>query len=182
MKDRISVLDGQLDELRTDNEKKGELEAEVLALKDKISVQDGQLEKRNTSQAEVTNMKQRLQEFEELSASCKYAVILVDGDGYNFPDDLMRQGLKGGQQAARHLESQARLYLKGFRGGSQLKIVVRMFLSVGEKSRLYRDIGIISDTNVLRQFMVGFVQTQGLFDVIDVGEGQERADYKVKGT
>lgn len=106
----------------------------------------------------------------------------MDGDGYNFPDNLIRQGLKGGQQAAQHLESQTQNYLKGVRDGTQLKIIVRIFMSLDNLSRVYRGIGVISDTNTMRQFMVGFVQTHGLFDVIDVGEGQERADHKLKGT
>ena len=168
--------------LKSDNEKIGGLEAEVLVLKDRISVQGRQLEERDTLQTEANIAKQRLQNLEEATACCKYAVILVDGDGYNFPDHLIRQGLKGGQQAAQHLESRTQNYLKGVHDGTQLKIIVRIFMSLDNLSKVYRGIGVINDNNTMRQFMVGFVQTHGLFDVIDVGEGQERADHKLKGT
>ena len=106
----------------------------------------------------------------------------MDGDGYNFADSLIRQGFEGGQQAALRLESQTQSYLKGFHGLDQLEIIVRIFISLDGLSNVYKSLGIISDVNAMRQFMVGFVQARGLFDVIDVGKGKERADHKMKGT
>ena len=155
------------------------LEAENLILNERISVQDREL---NVLVNEATVGKQRLQEFEESAAACKYAVVLVDGDGYNFSDNLIREGFKGGQQAAQHLESETQRYLNRVYGINQLKIIVRIFISLDGLSSMYRGLRIIKDTNDFRQFMIGFGQTQGLFDLIDVGKGKQRADDKMKGT
>ena len=168
--------------LKAENEKIGYLEAEISTLKEKISVQDRQLEEQNTWRDQATVAKQRLQDFEELAATCKYAAVLVDGDGYKFPDSLILQGFEGGQQAALRLESQTQGYLKDVHGINQVKIIVRIFISFDGLASVYQGLGIIRDINQFRQFMIGFVQYQGLFDVIDVGKGKERADHKMRGT
>ena len=168
--------------LKADNEKIVVLEAENLILNEKICVQDRELDEQNKWRDQATVDKQRLQELEESAAACKYAVVLVDGDGYNFPDDLIREGLKGGRKAAQHLESETQSYLKRAYGINQLKIIVRIFINLDGLSNMYQGLGIIKDTYDFRHFMIGFVQTQGLFDLIDVGQGKQRADYKMKGT
>ena len=176
MKDKTKGLEAEVSALKART--KG-LEAEISALKESLA---RQREEQNTLQATLTIDKQRLEELEEATATCQYAVMLVDGDGYKFPDALIRQGFKGGQLAAQRLEFQARLYLKGFRGGNQLKIIVRIFMSLQKLSKVYLGFRIISDINVMRHFMIGFVHSQSLFDIIEVGEGKERADHKLRRT
>lgn len=36
------------------------------------------------------------------------------------------------------------------------------------------------EPHTVRQFMTGLTQNQQLFDVVDVGYGKERTDYKIK--
>lgn len=105
----------------------------------------------------------------------------MDGNGYNFPDNLIREGFNGGLEAAQNLRSHAQAYLKQVLDVNQLNMLVRVFINLDGLSGIYQGLGIVSDGNTIRDFMVGFVQAQSLFDVIDVGKGEKAVSHKMKG-
>ena len=122
-----------------------------------------------------------LEEAEENAACNPFAVVLIDGDGYIFPDELLCQGGSGGQEAAQRLLNEARNYLSRFKGAKEWRIVVRIFTNLEGLGRKCQLLNIVNNTHVIREFAAGFAQSQALFDIIDVGYGKERADHKIRG-
>lgn len=168
--------------LKHDRKRIQYLEQELSIQKDKVTAQGRELEQHKEFQEQANTVAKRLHELEEAVAVTTYAVVLVDGDGYPFPDHLIRKGLEGGQEAAQHLESRTIDYLKGHYNGSQWRIIVRIFIGLDGLYGVYQRMELVNHLNVLRQFMIGFGKARGLFDVVDVGRGKERADHKLKGT
>ncbi|KAL8785536.1 MAG: hypothetical protein Q9195_008608 [Heterodermia aff. obscurata] len=167
---------------KTDIKKVEGLEIEILLLKEQIAIQDKQLEELNTWRDQAIVAKQRLQDFESSAKKCEYAVVLVDGDGYQFPDHLLREGFRGGMQAAAHLRSQTEVYLQGILGVDRLDTIVRVYVNRGDLYSVYRSLGVLNDINVLQRFMSGFLQFHAFFDVIDVGQEDKVVKHKLKGT
>lgn len=125
--------------------------------------------------------KQSLQVAEGFAASNPFAVVLVDGDGYIFPDDLLCQGASGGQEAAQRLLNEVSKYLDRYKGAKEWKIVVRILVNLDGLARKCQSVEILKHPNTLREFAAGFAQSQALFEFVDVGYGKERADHKIKG-
>ena len=141
-----------------------------------------------TLEHEIEDLKKSLQtktkdleEAEENAASSPFAVVLIDGDGYIFPDELLCQGGSGGEEAAQRLLNEVRNYLSRFKGAKEWRIVVRIFANLEGLGRKFQSLNIVNNTHVIREFAAGFVQSQALFDIIDVGYGKERADHKIRG-
>jgi len=125
--------------------------------------------------------KERLRVAEESAAANPFAVVLVDGDGYVFPDDLLCQGTSGGEEAAQRLLTEATKYLERYKGAKDWKLIVRIFVNLEGLARKCQQFDIITQSNTLRDFATGFAQSQPLFDFVDVGYGKERADHKIRG-
>ncbi|KAM0427017.1 hypothetical protein ACHAPT_007915 [Fusarium lateritium] len=122
------------------------------------------------------------QKHEELKNDSPYILLLIDGDGLIFLEELVAQGLEGGKKAAYALRTavtdlcnQSPERLNG------LEIVCRVVANVSGLSKaLCRD-GCIDDVSTFKEFTLGFTQAKASFDFIDVGYGKERADSKIRG-
>lgn len=125
--------------------------------------------------------KERLRVAEENAAANPFAIVLVDGDGYVFPDDLLYQGTSGGEEAAQKLLTEVTKYLERYKGGKDWKLIVRIFVNLEGLARKCQQFDIVRQSNTLREFAAGFAQSQPLFDFVDVGYGKERADHKLRG-
>lgn len=125
--------------------------------------------------------KERLRVAEENAAANPFAVMLVDGDGYIFPDDLLCKGTSGGEEAAQRLLNEVSKYLERYKGAKDWKLIVRVFVNLEGLARKCQSFDIIGQPNALRDFAAGFAQSQPFFDFVDVGYGKERADHKLRG-
>lgn len=138
----------------------------------------------NKVQAPINSLQTKTSELEDLKeivVANPFALVLIDGNGYMFSDDLLCQNFRGGEEAAHRLLIEARNYLDHFPNGKDWKIVVRIFANLDELASLCRSLGIVKHTNVVRDFAAGFAQGQALFDFIDVGHGKDLNDHKIKG-
>ena len=112
-----------------------------------------------------------------------YAVVLLDGDGYIFNEDLLRQALKGGEKAAERLESGLRDHfernnLKGQRGW---RIAVFIFASIDGLAHKMKKSGRTLEARSFRQFSLGINQSEPLINIVDVGPYcKEATDYKIR--
>lgn len=62
-----------------------------------------------------------------------------------------------------------------------MDILVKAFANVsGLGGALERD-GRLKDVGQFRAFATGFSNRQAFFDIVDVGPGKERADFKIRG-
>ena len=72
-------------------------------------------------------------------------------------------------------------YIANYDGADQWRVVARVFVNIDYLTRRSRSEGLVRDENVLRQFALGFTQSQPLFEMVDAGRGKDRVNYKIKG-
>ena len=111
------------------------------------------------------------------------AVVLVDGDGYIFDwDHYIKMGVRGGERAAHDLNEEVRRYFAAtnFPNESHWTIIAKVYCTFGGLVRAMNDKGITVDLNTMHSFAVGFTKSMPGFDMIDVGQGKERADSKLQ--
>ncbi|KAK4167418.1 hypothetical protein QBC43DRAFT_255852 [Cladorrhinum sp. PSN259] len=162
------------------------LQAENMALVNKLQELQLDLEDATRSRREL---QQHLQQMEthksdiilengRLKDTNPYVVVLIDGDGLFFKENLVRQGLSGGKQAAYGLRSsilsQCGAYAKN------IEVVANIYVNLAGLCKAMRRDGSVDNESDMKDFSLGFTQAKASFDVIDVGHGKERADNKIK--
>jgi hypothetical protein len=104
------------------------------------------------------------------------AASLIDGDGYIFSADYLRDGKAGGQRAASFLSQELTAAL-----GRRMQHYVAVYVNRAGLSETLVAHGFIHKQSQFDDFIVGFNQSSPLFSIIDAGKGKEAADAKVKG-
>ncbi|KXJ88518.1 hypothetical protein Micbo1qcDRAFT_138291 [Microdochium bolleyi] len=110
-----------------------------------------------------------------------FALVLVDGDGYIFDEDLVRAGEEGGSRAAVRLNEAVKNSLRR-RGIENCEIIIRVYADLVGLSKFLsrngRQCG--AEKRSLAGFVAGFNRSHGLTDFVDAGELKETADFKLK--
>ncbi|TAQ84104.1 hypothetical protein B7494_g7569 [Chlorociboria aeruginascens] len=108
-----------------------------------------------------------------------YIMVLIDGDGMIFNEDLIRQGIEGGKQAANALRNTVLEHYTGLT--DEIEIMAKVCANVTGLAKAMRRDGTLDNPEDLRDFTIGFTQGKASFDFVDCGHGKERADSKIKG-
>ena len=96
------------------------------------------------------------------------------GCGEQFRRDLIKEGRAGGEKAANRLS-------KRVSTETQLKPIIRVFANVEGLSRAMKTQQLTTNATSFREFAQGFSDPRHeQIDFIDVGEGKEMADWKLK--
>jgi hypothetical protein len=121
-------------------------------------------------------------------------MVLIDGDGMivsicsliagytnilQFNENLIRQGIEGGKQAANLLRNSVLEHCSELT--DEIEIMAKVCANVIGLTKAMRRDGSLENPDDLRDFTLGFTQGKASFDFIDVGHGKERADSKIKG-
>jgi hypothetical protein len=114
-----------------------------------------------------------------------FTLVLIDGDGYIFKGNYLKNTQSGGGEAAHHLLSAVRDRIKA----AQLQdlsldqqILVNVYANRRGLTGALLEAGIISHPNDLEEFFCKFTQSQAHFQFVDCGAGKERVDAKLRGT
>jgi hypothetical protein len=109
-------------------------------------------------------------------------LALIDGDGVLFTDELIQAGKDGGSMAASLLHDEVKRYTASiFENTGGYDVVANLYINfVGLAGKLAA-CGIIESPEQFRVWINAFSINQPLFNIIDVGDGKERADHKLKG-
>ena len=59
--------------------------------------------------------------------------------------------------------------------------MVQVYLSLDKLAMKLAQVGLVRSPQDMRAFVQHFNVNQPLFSIIDVGQGKERADHKIKG-
>lgn len=100
-----------------------------------------------------------------------------------FLNELVKKGIAGGDEAAKLLRRAVFDYLRNdpnFKHDH--KIIVRIYANLRGLNRTYIEKGILPNTTVFTEFVLGFNKAHPLCDFIDAGNHKEAADSKLKGT
>ncbi|KAL1738088.1 hypothetical protein HDZ31DRAFT_5110, partial [Schizophyllum fasciatum] len=106
-------------------------------------------------------------------------VILLDGDGAIFNDDLIAKGRDGGHKAAIRLRESIVSHLHDTLGDTGYLIWVFGFLNKRGLSSVLNSVSL--NGGKLHEFVSGSNQSNDRFILLDVGEIKEAADVKLRG-
>ena len=109
-----------------------------------------------------------------------FVLVLIDGDGYIFDDDLISSGAEGGQRAAHLLNETVKESLR-HRGLENCSIMVRIYANLSGLSKTLSKVKLAGpEKRSLAPFVANFNRSNELFDFVDAGELKENADYKLR--
>ncbi|KAJ9133588.1 CCCH zinc finger dna binding protein [Pleurostoma richardsiae] len=119
-----------------------------------------------------------VKENEHLKNYNPYIVILLDGDGLFFKESFVDKGVDGGKQAAYALRTAA---LQGFVDyADEVTVIAKLVANLGGLAKAMRRDGCLVNEADLKNFTLGFSQSMASFDFVDIGQGKERTDTKIK--
>ncbi|CAG9944330.1 unnamed protein product [Clonostachys rosea f. rosea IK726] len=105
-----------------------------------------------------------------------YIAILIDGDGLIFQDKFVKGGVEGGKKAAQALRDAVAEQC------NEMEISAKVVTSIRTLSKALIQDGVIEHWAELKDFTLGFTQSQPSFEFIDVGCDRESAETKIKET
>lgn len=103
-------------------------------------------------------------------------MTLVDGDGYIFAPRFIKEGKGGGQLAASILNQELIA-----QPGRRMQNYAIVYLNRLGLAHALHSNDLIPNKFDLDDFIVGFNQASPLISIMDVGNGKEAADAKLKG-
>lgn len=99
-----------------------------------------------------------------------------------FLNDLVKQGIQGGDEAAKRLRRSVFEYLRydaDFKHDQ--KIVIRVYANIRGLCKTYAIKGVLPNAAAFSDFVLGFNKAHPLCDFVDAGNQKEAADTKIKG-
>ncbi|QGA14932.1 hypothetical protein EYB26_002588 [Talaromyces marneffei] len=109
-----------------------------------------------------------------------FVLVLIDGDGYMFKEDLIRAGAEGGVRAARLLSHSIKALLPPDIPDS-CPIMVRIYANVFSLSAALARANLIDkEARSFSKFASSFTHAQDLFDFVDVDTKNEGAKSKIR--
>jgi hypothetical protein len=138
---------------------------------------------RRNYQKAVDQQKQEVREYERQLEASSFVLALIDGDGAIFQDALLHCAAgDGGSEAASLLYHEIRNHVASVHSNSgNWPVMVQIYLSLDKLAMKLAQVGLLRTPSDLRAFAQRFNVNQPLFSIIDVGQGKERADHKIKG-
>ncbi|KAG8530314.1 uncharacterized protein KY384_004816 [Bacidia gigantensis] len=110
-----------------------------------------------------------------------FVLVLIDGDGMIFNEQLMAKGEAGGKEAAGLLWNAVATDVNRRIPdlGIDYKIVTRIYANLKGLADVCHRAGMLDYPSLLEDFARGFTGSKQLFDFVDVGTGKDRADDKI---
>ncbi|TFK98838.1 hypothetical protein BDV98DRAFT_195913 [Pterulicium gracile] len=145
----------------------------------------------DSAQTDSVNLKAQVGRLQRNIGSWKddnpLVIVLIDGDGHIFHQDLIQQGQAGGRAAAgklkrgiiTHLDSLADDLPTSSTTTGRSQVWVSIYCNISGLVDVLVGQGICTP-DTFQSFCVGFNQASPLFSIVDAGSGKEAADTKIK--
>lgn len=132
-------------------------------------------------QKEKLRYEKWIKSMQRAMADNPFVMILIDGDGMIFRDELLHQGELGGRRAAFELYAAVQAYIESETSDIPVsaRIVCRIYANVRGLSDVLVRTGAVQEMGQFDEFVRGFTRSKTLFDFVDVGPGKDRADEKI---
>lgn len=169
---------GQLASFRTET---GTFQTTLSEMLEKYSTLIEDYNRLKSDYEEERDSRERYKQLARGSDRNPFVLVLIDGDGYVFDDDLVSSGAEGGERAA-HLLSQAVKDSVHHRPGLEnCRVMVRIYCNLSGLSRTLSRVKLAGpEKRSLAPFVANFNRSNELFDFVDAGELKENADYKIR--
>ncbi|KAF2627044.1 hypothetical protein BU25DRAFT_411148 [Macroventuria anomochaeta] len=137
---------------------------------------------RRNYQSRVEEVHRAMSEHEHQLDSSSFVLALIDGDGAIFQDALLQAaGGDGGSEAASRLYHAIHNHISSLYSNSgKWPVMAQIYLSLDKLAIKLQQVGLLRHPQELRTFAQRFSVNQPLFSIVDVGQGKERADHKIK--
>ncbi|KAF2865562.1 hypothetical protein BDV95DRAFT_586041 [Massariosphaeria phaeospora] len=136
---------------------------------------------RRNYQKHVDQMQRQLNDTKRDLDSNAFVLALIDGDGVIFQDWLLKAAGNGGSEAASQLQHAIRDHITSiYDNSSNWPVMVQIYVSLDKLATKLTQVGLLRHPQDYRAFAQSFSINQSLFSIIDVGQGKERADHKIK--
>jgi len=163
-------------------ERNAELESKVAKLELELSVWKDHVEREQKAHnAQVATLNHQLASLGVLNNQDPLILCILDGNSSIFRQHLLAQGFQGGRHAAQELTKKIAEYLsqEGVQVYGRLSFWITIYIN---KRRL---LGILPNEGIctgeqLDSFLSGFSQASARFLVVDVGQGKDDVDVKLK--
>ncbi|KXJ86322.1 hypothetical protein Micbo1qcDRAFT_36252 [Microdochium bolleyi] len=169
--ERQNFLQSMIERINLDSQKIKELELDL----------DDQKRSRITYQQRAHDLERNVKLIEHRVNADGFVVVLVDGDGAKFKDDLIRDMVDGGERAAQNLKRAVRKHLAD--SGSRhddVPVLVRVYANLNDLSKSLRMSQIVPSDDYMRVFAEKFTNSSAEIDFVNVGKGKENADSKIR--
>ncbi|KAF2874591.1 hypothetical protein BDV95DRAFT_487915 [Massariosphaeria phaeospora] len=180
------VSDGKMDSLDTHLEQfKLSNHANQTALqgllKDHSQLLDNYKSLKKAYEAQVANNGVTLEPVQK--PRTPYVLVLIDGNGYIFNDEFIRDKEEGGMRAARMLNVAVDDYLRdAIPGARDARVIVRIYADLTNLSRLLAKSKLVGlEKRSLAPFTAGFTRAINHFDFIDALD-EEGTKFKIRET
>lgn len=164
--ERHSLIQAMIQQIDSDAKRISDLE---------LDLEDSKKSRVNY-QTTAMNYEKEIQRWRSRLTNGSFVVVLVDGDGAKFRDELLRDHEQGAAKAAWKLKEAVKE--AGF--GHDIPILVRVYANVDDLAKSLRLSGVIEVEDSLRIFAEQFTNTYADCDFINVGKGKENADSKIR--
>ncbi|KAL2784813.1 hypothetical protein BJX66DRAFT_77548 [Aspergillus keveii] len=155
-------------------------------LSDNLEAERGEVENQKRLVAafkeDLSAAKRDVEALQRAQRKLNYVSVLVDGDGMNFLEDLVRDGSSGGRDAARCLIQSVEEHVQKVdpKTDPNTSYKIRVYANVQGLTKAYRDADILRENQDLGAFIQGFNMERTLCDFVDAGNGKECADAKLQ--
>ena len=167
----------KLQDFQLANAKQQETLAEVL---EKYGTLIESYKRLKSDYEEERDSRERYKQMARAQERNPFVLVLVDGDGYIFDDDLVSNGAEGGQRAAQLLNETILSSLRT-RGLENCRIMVRVYSNLAGLSKTLSRVKLCgAEKRSLASFAANFTRSNELFDFVDAGELKENADSKIR--
>ena len=129
---------------------------------------------------EERDTRERYKQLAKGSERNPFVLVLVDGDGYIFDDNILLSKEDGGQRAAQLLDDAVKASLRQ-KGLYNCKVMVRIYANLAGLSKALARAKLSgSNPRSIATFVANFNRSNDLFDFVDAGELKENADFKLR--
>ncbi|KAL1594484.1 hypothetical protein SLS60_010244 [Paraconiothyrium brasiliense] len=109
-----------------------------------------------------------------------YVLVLVDGNGYVFNDELVKDKEEGGMRAARMLNEVVEKFLREHPQAKDSRVMVRIYADVTNLSKQLAKTKLIGlEKRSIMPFAAGFTRAMGHFDFVDALD-EEGTRFKIR--
>ncbi|KAF1828438.1 hypothetical protein BDW02DRAFT_512283 [Decorospora gaudefroyi] len=180
----------QMQSFRASDEAREQFVSELLAKYQNLAEEHANLKNDYLSERDIRRNYQRtvdekqsvVGDYERQLESSSFVLALIDGDGAIFQDALLQAAAgDGGSEAASRLYHAIRDHVASqYNKSGNWPVMVQIYLSLDKLAVKLATVGLLRSPQELRAFAQRFSVNQPLFSIIDVGQGKERADHKIK--
>ncbi|PUU75604.1 hypothetical protein B9Z19DRAFT_1102864 [Tuber borchii] len=119
----------------------------------------------------------KIKEAESRLSKNGYIIVLVDGDGMIFTEELLAKGKSGGSEAGKLL---IQALTEEFEAESTREVHVMIFVNMYKLGSILQVSGRVKEPKNFKDFAAGFIQAREHLYFIDVGDGKEMVDSRIR--